>query len=73
MERAIVKSNNPFFIRLANEQQLQEEMGTLYFQTGMFLRGVGGYYYNGDLANVEQQKQMAQYMAANGIQEHPLL
>jgi cell division protein FtsW (lipid II flippase) len=45
MERAIVKSNNVYFIRLANEERLQEEMGTLYLQTGMFLRGVGGYYY----------------------------
>lgn len=55
IERAIVKSNNPFFIRLANEEQLQEEMGTLYLQTGMFLRGVGGYYYSGDLDNTDQQ------------------
>jgi cell division protein FtsI/penicillin-binding protein 2 len=45
IERGIVRSNNAFFIRLANEQQLQEEMGTLYLQTGMFLRGVGGYFY----------------------------
>jgi cell division protein FtsW (lipid II flippase) len=45
MERAVVKSNNVYFIRLANEERLQEEMGTLYMQTGMFLRGVGGYYY----------------------------
>jgi len=46
MERAVVKSNNVYFIRLANEERLQEEMGTLYMQTGMFLRGVGGYFYN---------------------------
>ncbi|MGH2566574.1 MAG: penicillin-binding transpeptidase domain-containing protein, partial [Ginsengibacter sp.] len=43
IERAIVKSNNSFFIRLANEAHLQEEMATLYMQSGMFLRGVGGY------------------------------
>jgi cell division protein FtsW (lipid II flippase) len=55
IERAIVKSNNPFFIRLANEERLQEEMGTLYLQSGMFLRGVGGYYYSGDLDNTDQQ------------------
>ena len=30
IERAIVRSNNSFFIRLANEEQLQEEMATLY-------------------------------------------
>ena len=47
IERAIVRSNNPFFIRLANEERLEEEMGNLYLQTGMFLHGVGGYYYEG--------------------------
>lgn len=55
IERAIVKSNNSFFIRLANEQQLQEEMGTLYLQTGMFLHGVGGYYYEYEPNNIDQQ------------------
>lgn len=55
IERAIVRSNNPFFIRLANEEKLQEEMGTLYLQSGMFLHGVGGYYYEGDLKNEIQQ------------------
>jgi cell division protein FtsW (lipid II flippase) len=46
MERAIVRSNNSYFIKLANEMQLQEEMGDLYLKSGMFLRGVGGYYYH---------------------------
>ena len=55
IERGIVRSNNPFFIRLANEEQLQEEMGTLYLQTGMFLRGSGGYYYSTDFSNTAQQ------------------
>jgi membrane peptidoglycan carboxypeptidase len=55
IERAIVRSNNSFFIRLANEEQLQEEMGNLYLQTGMFLRGVGGYFYESDPGNVAQQ------------------
>jgi len=45
MERAIVHSNNVYFIKLANQQHLQEEMATLYLKTGMFLHGVGGYYY----------------------------
>jgi cell division protein FtsW (lipid II flippase) len=57
IERAIVKSNNSFFIRLANEKQLQEEMGTVYLQTGMFLHGAGGYYYEYERNNVEQQNQ----------------
>lgn len=55
IERAIVRSNNAFFIRLANEHQLQEEMGTLYMQSGMFLKGVGGYYYETEQGNVAQQ------------------
>lgn len=55
IERGIVKSNNPFFIRLANEERLEEEMGRLYMQTGMFLRGAGGYYYEGDLNNSDKQ------------------
>ncbi len=45
LERAIVHSNNVYFIKLANEEHLQEDMATLYLKTGMFLHGVGGYYY----------------------------
>lgn len=55
IETAIVKSNNPFFIRLANEERLQEEMGTLYLQAGMFLHGAGGYYYETEPNNARQQ------------------
>ena len=57
IERAIVRSNNSFFIRLANQEQLQEEMGTLYLKSGMFLHGVGGYYYSYDGTNIEQQNE----------------
>ncbi|MEO8770103.1 MAG: FtsW/RodA/SpoVE family cell cycle protein [Ferruginibacter sp.] len=56
IERAIVKSNNSFFIRLANEEKLQEEMGALYMQCGMFLHGVGGYYFENETGNNEQQE-----------------
>lgn len=45
LERGLVKSNNVYFIKLANEEKLQEDMGNLYLKTGMFLRGVGGYFY----------------------------
>ena len=45
MERAIAHSNNVYFIKLANEEQLQEDMANLYLKTGMFLHGVGGYFY----------------------------
>ncbi|WP_207896702.1 FtsW/RodA/SpoVE family cell cycle protein [Flaviaesturariibacter flavus] len=51
MERAIVKSNNSYFIKLANEMKLQEEMATIYLQTGMFWRGVGGYFYERPINN----------------------
>ncbi len=56
IERGIVKSNNPFFIRLANEERLEEDMGAIYMKAGLFLRGVGGYFYDGDLGNSEQQE-----------------
>lgn len=56
IEKAIVKSNNSFFIRLANEERLQEEMATLYMQAGMFLHGVGGYYYENENNNSLQQE-----------------
>ncbi|MEO8765320.1 MAG: FtsW/RodA/SpoVE family cell cycle protein [Ginsengibacter sp.] len=54
--RAIVRSNNSFFIRLANEDQLQEDMATLYMKSGMFLRGVGGYYFENESNNNAQQE-----------------
>ncbi|WP_442592102.1 FtsW/RodA/SpoVE family cell cycle protein [Pedobacter sp. AW31-3R] len=56
MERAIVKSNNVYFIKLANEQHLQEQMAELYLKTGMFLHGVGGYYYGRKNVNEEQDE-----------------
>ncbi|MDB5193889.1 MAG: cell cycle protein, partial [Segetibacter sp.] len=56
IERGLVRSNNSFFIRLANEEQLQEEMGTVYLKTGMFLHGVGGYYYHYQKDNIAQEE-----------------
>ncbi len=56
IENAIVKSNNSFFIRLANEEKLQEQMATLYMQSGMFLHGVGGYYFDNETNNAVQQE-----------------
>ena len=56
MEQAIVKSNNVYFIKLANQQHLQEQMGDLYLKTGMFLHGVGGYYYGRKSVNEEQEQ-----------------
>ncbi|MDR6944834.1 FtsW/RodA/SpoVE family cell cycle protein [Mucilaginibacter pocheonensis] len=56
MERAIAKSNNVYFIKLANQQHLEEYMGNLYLKTGMFLHGVGGYYYNKPAENADQEE-----------------
>lgn len=56
IEKAIVRSNNSFFIRLANEEQLQEEMVNLYMQAGMFLHGVGGYYFENETNTAQQEK-----------------
>jgi len=55
LERAIVNSNNVYFIKLANEEHLQEDMAALYMKTGMFLRGVGGYYFDKDTSNAKQE------------------
>jgi cell division protein FtsW (lipid II flippase) len=55
MERAIVKSNNVYFIKLANQQHLQEPMAELYLKTGMFLHGVGGYYYGRKYTSRQQE------------------
>lgn len=61
LERALVKSNNVYFIKIANEEHLQEDMATLYLKTGMFLRGVGGYYYSRDISNQKQEEQWRKY------------
>ncbi len=63
LEQAIVHSNNVYFIKLANQQHLQEEMATLYLKTGMFLHGVGGYFYaktphNTDAAQQEKWREL---------------
>lgn len=56
LERAVVKSNNVYFIKLANQEHLQEDMATLYLKTGMFLHGVGGYYYGRREENTKQEE-----------------
>ncbi|RZJ16740.1 MAG: cell cycle protein, partial [Acinetobacter sp.] len=60
LERAVVKSNNVYFIKLANQEQLQEQMGDLYLKTGMFLHGAGGYYYNKPTENAAQEEKWKQ-------------
>jgi cell division protein FtsW (lipid II flippase) len=60
LEKAIAKSNNVYFIKLANQQHLQEDMATLYLKAGMFLHGVGGYFYNSKPQNTEQEEKWRQ-------------
>jgi cell division protein FtsI/penicillin-binding protein 2 len=43
MRQAIVRSSNVYFIRLANEYALDNEMANLYLATGMNIDYVGGY------------------------------
>jgi cell division protein FtsW (lipid II flippase) len=57
LERALVRSNNSYFIRLANEEQLQEQMAEIYIRTGMFLRGAGGYHYGRSQASMAREEQ----------------
>ncbi|MFD2147068.1 penicillin-binding transpeptidase domain-containing protein [Mucilaginibacter antarcticus] len=56
LERAVAKSNNVYFIKLANQEHLEEDMGTLYLKTGMFLHGVGGYYYGRPAPNAQEEE-----------------
>jgi cell division protein FtsW (lipid II flippase) len=56
LERAVAKSNNVYFIKLANQEHLEEDMATLYLKTGMFLHGVGGYYYGKQPDNAIQEE-----------------
>ncbi|MDR3696101.1 FtsW/RodA/SpoVE family cell cycle protein [Mucilaginibacter sp.] len=56
LERAVAKSNNVYFIKLANQQHLEENMADLYLKTGMFLHGVGGYFYNKPAENTDQEE-----------------
>ena len=48
MRRAIVKSSNIYFIRIANEHHLDPEMQVLYEAVGMRLAGSGGYHFFND-------------------------
>jgi Cell division protein FtsI/penicillin-binding protein 2 len=45
MREAIINSSNIFFIRLANDHYLEDEMAALYQATGMRLHQRGGYDY----------------------------
>lgn len=46
MRKAIVESSNIYFIQLANDNKLDNEMADLYLSTGMNIDYVGGYYFH---------------------------
>lgn len=46
MRQAIVRSSNVYFIRLANDYALDNELANLYLATGMNIDYVGGYSFN---------------------------
>jgi len=56
LERAVAKSNNVYFIKLANQEHLEENMADLYLKTGLFLHGVGGYFYSKPIENAAQNE-----------------
>jgi cell division protein FtsI/penicillin-binding protein 2 len=60
MHEAIVNSSNIFFIRLANENDLEDEMAALYQATGMNINQRGGYDYT---KSGDQRKQSADLAA----------
>ncbi len=71
MEQAIAKSNNVYFIKLANEEHLQEDMATLYLKTGMFLHGVGGYYFGKTPNNIAQEDKWRDYWRKTEFKTRP--
>jgi cell division protein FtsW (lipid II flippase) len=59
MKKAIVKSSNVYFIRLANELALDNELSDLYLGSGMYIDQTGGYtfangYTDADRAAIRQ-------------------
>ena len=60
MHEAIVNSSNIFFIRLANEFNLEDQMAALYQSTGMRLNQRGGYDYT---RSADTKKEMADLSA----------
>jgi len=71
MEQAVVKSNNVYFIKLANEEHLQEEMADLYLKTGLFLHGVGGYYYERQSNNEQQENKWRSFWRSTEFNTKP--
>jgi cell division protein FtsI/penicillin-binding protein 2 len=56
MRKAIVRSSNVYFIRLANEEKLDTQLADLYLATGMNIDFVGGYSFSDTHTDEERLK-----------------
>lgn len=56
MRKAIVRSSNVYFIRLANDNQLDNELADLYLATGMNVDLIGGYAYSDTHTDAERRQ-----------------
>ncbi|MGA0555297.1 FtsW/RodA/SpoVE family cell cycle protein [Larkinella sp. VNQ87] len=54
MQKAIVRSSNVYFIRLANDNALDNQLADLYLKTGMNVDLIGGYSYTDTHTEAEQ-------------------
>lgn len=63
MREAIVHSSNIFFIRMANEYDLEEEMAKLYLGTGMRINQLGGFDYTPPLDGERTAAALANWRA----------
>ncbi|OQP54300.1 penicillin-binding protein [Niastella yeongjuensis] len=61
MHEAIVNSSNIFFIRMANENSLEEQMAALYQATGMNIDQRGGYDYAPATNKIKQAEDLADW------------
>ncbi len=61
MHEAIVNSSNIFFIRFANENNLEDQMAALYQSTGMRLNQRGGYNYSMVTDRTKQSEDLASW------------
>lgn len=59
MHEAIVNSSNIFFIRMANENNLEDQLAALYQATGMNVSQRGGYDYASTLNKQKQSEDLA--------------
>ncbi|MCK8495788.1 FtsW/RodA/SpoVE family cell cycle protein [Spirosoma sp. RP8] len=54
MRKAIVRSSNVYFIRMANDKALDNELADLYLATGMNVDLIGGYSFSNTHTDAEQ-------------------